>query len=110
MHDRAVPGSAHDLFVPAPIARRGGLSDRTTLGWCLAISAFVHLAVAWRLTFGLPGFATRGEQGHEGAGGATFEVSLRGPEADVPVPLPTTLPSTPANAAADPRAPRAQPT
>jgi hypothetical protein len=69
----------------------------------------VHLAVAWRLTFGLPGFATRGEQGWEGAGGATFEVSLRGPEADVPLPLPTTSPSAPSNGADQP-APRTRPT
>ena len=88
-----------ELFAPVPPLTRGRTASHTeSLAWALAISAFVHLAIAWRLAFGLPSIATRGEDGREGGGGATFEVSVRGPEADVPVPLPlanvpTSMPS-----------------
>lgn len=70
-----------------------------------ALSAFLHLALAWRLAFGLPGIPTRGEDGREGGGGATFEVSVHGPEADVPNPFPSEASASAPSASTAPRRP-----
>lgn len=94
-----------DLSVRVPLAPRPLTSRRASLLSALALSAFVHLAIAWRLTFGAPAIAMRGEDGREGGGGATFEVSVQGPEADVPAPPITPAPSAAPlpSAVADPR-------
>lgn len=78
-----------DLSVPAPLARQRLVSDRAVLAWALGLSVFLHFALVWQLTFAR-GFtlADRGEDGSEGGGGATFEVTVRGPEEDVPSPFP----------------------
>ena len=67
-----------ELDLRSPLAARPPMSRRRSLGGALLLSAFMHLAIAWRLTFGAPSEAMRGEDGREGGGGATFEVSVRG--------------------------------
>lgn len=96
-----------DLSARVPLAPRPLLSHRASLRWAFALSAFVHLAIAWRLTFGAASIAMRGEDGREGGGGATFEVSVQGPAADVPLPLPS-QPSR-ASSIASPATPDARP-
>lgn len=97
-----------DLTVRVPLARRRGISERVSLTWALGFSTLVHLAIAWRLTFGAMGDTSRGEDGYEGAGGATFEVSVEGPEADAPMPLPS-APAPAPIASSTPAAPASRP-
>jgi hypothetical protein len=49
---------------------------------------FLHLALVWRMTFMSGGPASRGENGNEGGGGATFEVEIAGNESPDRPPLP----------------------
>ncbi len=93
-----------DLSVLPPLARTRPISARVSLSWALALSSFVHLALAWRLTFGAHALPSRGEDGREGGGGATFEVTVEGREAETPhpaigVPEPDPTPPTAATRA-----------
>ncbi len=54
----------------------------------LAASIFVHMALVWRLSFMAGGVASRGEDGTEGGGGATFVVEIAGDVSPDRPPLP----------------------
>jgi hypothetical protein len=58
------------------------------LAFAFASSVFLHLALAWRISFGSFGPVSRGEDGHEGGGGATFEVEIAGDVSPDRPPLP----------------------
>ncbi len=100
-----------DLSVRAPLGPRPAIADRTTTATALLVSICVHLAlVSGWITLQIPALGGRGEDGREGGGGATFEVSVQGPEADEPIHMPTS-PSVPSSESApsEPRAPVARP-
>jgi hypothetical protein len=82
-----------DLSVRAPLAATPEIPHPVRFSWAFVVSAFLHLALAWRLAIGTWAPDVRGEDGDLGAGGATFEVTVAGPEAEVPAPIPS-VPST----------------
>jgi hypothetical protein len=85
-----------DLSARVPLVRSRGPSRAESISWSFVMSTCVHAAIALALMLrpALP--MSRGEDGSEGAGGVTFEVSVQGPQADAPVPvLPSAEPAAP---------------